>query len=675
MGIVPQRLCEEPATVCDLLQDITCKSWLFALHLLQLMPYLVTAAHFMENLHKQSANYIPVLERMLRVFPRALASETRLVFCLQLLAWQRLAQAGLLPPHLLPAAWQHRPDVDAVAQTFAELGAHRELRDARAAFTTWQHPQHYITPGQLDDLLGVLGSVDLHAPADAISLTDFVGSRCGLQGGLPPGLPAEVADLMAALSQLIPEGQAAYVPFETTTQLARRLWSGGVPPIVSTPFHSPVPALLNLLTDAYLTVRVGDELATPLAWQAGQPQRFAVGCCFPPLDGRAREEAMPRPHYERLVPAPTSLAALVIHHLLALVTERIVVGLPNGLLYTPGTERNLREQLLLQQQVEAVIALPPALLPGTALQASLLVLSPGKRQEQVLFVDGTQAAFYTKVGRNRRQLTGWRQLAALVQARQTGGASCLVPVETLLNNDCNLQVSRYCVAAPTVVAEAATTVVPLQALVDFVRPLPVPVAEPTMPVAEITPGDFPTAGYLTAVSRTAQVAKQQWARWPERQVRALDVLITMKGATGRVALLAPGFETPAVVGQACLALRVRDAKQLDARVLFSFLRSAAGQAQLQRIVSTGSTAPVLQLRELKQVSIPLPSPAQQQVIMATIAQAVVLEEEIQTLLRTQAQLLEAPWEYLTLPAADTSATTSALHEDEQNQLSIPFRVY
>ena len=73
-------------------------------------------------------------------------------------------------------------------------------------------------------------------------------------------------------------------------------------------------------------------------------------------------------------------------------TGRMAVVLPQGALFRGGVEAQIRQQLLRNDQIEAVIGLAPNLFYGTGLAASILVLrqaKPAKRKGKVLIVDAS----------------------------------------------------------------------------------------------------------------------------------------------------------------------------------------------------------------------------------------------------------------------------------------------
>ncbi len=569
-----------------------------------------------------------------------------LVFVLQLLAWARLSQLNQIPAkyHLCPgnepANWAE------LVKIFQLLRESVVPITNRLAFDFLQEPGKYIDTDELYQLLAELREADITAPWPGTALADYVAAvQFQSVGSALTSIPPAVADLLLDLLPLTPTTQL-YAPSDASLQLTYRVLGRTAHVYTSTPYHTPLPALFSILTGEQGHVVVGEELILPVFQQTGQIQQFEVGVALPPPGARVSEDLTQADRFNRFRESTTSRAVLSIRHLLATVRGPIVVGVPNGLLFSSGVEHALRVELLESKIVQGIVALPPALLPESLQQFSILLLDPSQQATHVQFVDGTRPEFYTRTGRGRSQLTNWPALSAALRTRQDSSFARLVSVTEVLANDANLQASRYCDQSARTTAQAlaaAYTTRPLGELVQVVRPLPPVRGEDSVMVAEINPGDFPAYGYLSAAGRHIPVATRQLTRDPARRVRAYDVVLTVKGPVGRVALIGADPPEATVVGQSCLGLRMVAGNSLDAHVLWLFLRSAPGQALLQRIVSVGSTVPLIQLRELLRVAVPVPTADQQQALLERFMDLQALEEQRRQLRQEQMALVETAW--------------------------------
>lgn len=165
-------------------------------------------------------------------------------------------------------------------------------------------------------------------------------------------------------------------------------------------------------------------------------------------------------------PANTADLAWVQHMVASMApgTGRVGVVMPKGVLFRGGAEKDIRKCLVEQDQLEAVIALPPNLFYSTTIPACLLIFratKPAGRQGHVLFVDGS--ARFVK-GRKQNQMSEPDIKAVLTAYR--GGDVGDVGVELvdhgqIKDKGWDLDVSRYVMGA---VAEAVTVDAALEQL-------------------------------------------------------------------------------------------------------------------------------------------------------------------------------------------------------------------
>lgn len=89
-------------------------------------------------------------------------------------------------------------------------------------------------------------------------------------------------------------------------------------------------------------------------------------------------------------------------------------------------------------------------------------------------------------------------------------------------------------------------------------------------------------------------------------------------------------------------LRVDDKGIIDPRVLFSFLKSEIGQALLKQIVS-GASVPLIQLRELEKIRIPVPDRLEQEKTIEAFEKIVEIERLVANSRDEQRKLSNALW--------------------------------
>ena len=144
--------------------------------------------------------------------------------------------------------------------------------------------------------------------------------------------------------------------------------------------------------------------------------------------------------------APKSKAdlAFTMHILswLAVNGTAAIVEFP-GVLYRGGAEKKIRQYLIDNNTVDAVIQLPPDLFFGTTIATCVIVLKKSKFDNATLFIDAS--AQFTRSG-NKNKLTPDHQkkiLDAYTGREAIEHYARLVPNEEIAENGYNLSVSSY----------------------------------------------------------------------------------------------------------------------------------------------------------------------------------------------------------------------------------------
>ncbi|MFD3439193.1 N-6 DNA methylase [Streptomyces sp. NPDC058685] len=141
---------------------------------------------------------------------------------------------------------------------------------------------------------------------------------------------------------------------------------------------------------------------------------------------------------------------MFVQHMVSVLDERGVVAvvMPHGVLFRGGKEKEIREELLRDDCVEAVIGLGPNLFYGVGIPACVLILRRPRRKhpdrsKKVLFINADRE--FT-VGRNQNEL-GPEHVEKIVTVFQRGrslpGYSRWVEVNDLLAEGANLNIRRW----------------------------------------------------------------------------------------------------------------------------------------------------------------------------------------------------------------------------------------
>lgn len=145
-----------------------------------------------------------------------------------------------------------------------------------------------------------------------------------------------------------------------------------------------------------------------------------------------------------LAPKSKSDLAFVMHvlHWLAVDGTAAIVEYP-GVLYRGGAEQKIREYLVGNNFVEAVIQLPPDLFFGTTTATCIIVLKKSKPTSDIVFMEAGRE--FVRQG-NKNKLAPENQqriLDALVARQDAEHFVKIVPNDQVLANDCKLSASAW----------------------------------------------------------------------------------------------------------------------------------------------------------------------------------------------------------------------------------------
>lgn len=195
-------------------------------------------------------------------------------------------------------------------------------------------------------------------------------------------------------------------------------------------------------------IAYGDTLVHPAHWD---DEPFDAIVSNPPYstkwEGKSNPLNINDPRFSPAgVLAPESKAdlAFTMHMLSWLSTEgtAAIVEFP-GVLYRGGAERKIREYLVRNNYVDAVIQLPADLFFGTTIATCVLVLKKSKATSDILFVDAS-SEFSRLDSKNKLMSENIDHIAETVLSRtEEEYFSKLVPNDEVLDNEANLSIGTY----------------------------------------------------------------------------------------------------------------------------------------------------------------------------------------------------------------------------------------
>jgi type I restriction enzyme M protein len=125
--------------------------------------------------------------------------------------------------------------------------------------------------------------------------------------------------------------------------------------------------------------------------------------------------------------------------------------MPHGVLFRGSSEKKIRQGILEDDLLEAVIGLPSALFYGTGIPACLLIINkhkPADRKGKVLFING-ELEFEEGKNQNRLRAQDIEKIVATFEAyEEVKRYSKVVPLDEIKENDYNLNIRRYADTSP-----------------------------------------------------------------------------------------------------------------------------------------------------------------------------------------------------------------------------------
>ncbi|TXK77395.1 type I restriction-modification system subunit M [Rheinheimera tangshanensis] len=195
----------------------------------------------------------------------------------------------------------------------------------------------------------------------------------------------------------------------------------------------------------------GDTIRNPkLLDKNGDLMLFDIVTANPPfsLDKWGHDDAEHDKfgRFKRGIPPKTKGDYAFILHMIETLkpkTGRVGVIVPHGVLFRGSSEGAIRQKLIEENLLDAVIGLPEKLFFGTGIPAAILIFKKQKSDNNVLFIDASREC---KAGKNQNVLTdeNIEKILATYKARQNVDKyAYLASLEEIQENDFNLNIPRY----------------------------------------------------------------------------------------------------------------------------------------------------------------------------------------------------------------------------------------
>ncbi|MGM0651053.1 MAG: type I restriction-modification system subunit M, partial [Bacteroidota bacterium] len=194
----------------------------------------------------------------------------------------------------------------------------------------------------------------------------------------------------------------------------------------------------------------GDTLNNPKFVEGDKLAKYDVVVANPPFSlEKWGAESASKDRFNRywrgVPPKKTGDYAFISHMIESAVKDSGKVGVivPHGVLFRGSAEGKIRQKLIEENQLEAVVGLPAKLFYGTGIPTSIMVFNKGKTTEDVLFIDASRE--YLEGTRQNR--LGSEHIQKIIQTykdfKTVDKYAYRATSEEIRENEFNLNIPRY----------------------------------------------------------------------------------------------------------------------------------------------------------------------------------------------------------------------------------------
>lgn len=367
----------------------------------------------------------------------------------------------------------------------------------------------------------------------------------------------------------------------------------------------------------------GDTLTSPQHVQADQLEKFDVVVANPPISlHRWRENQIaddPFNRFWRGTPPKNKADYAFLSHIvesLNKVDGRASVLVSYGVLVRSSVEGSIRKQLVEENLLDAVIALPSNLFFGTSIPVAVMVFSHRKKDRNVLFIEASKEFYREKRSHVLAPSNIERILEAFNERENLDeGFAYLSTPDEIAAQEFNLQPARYVETNPHFLELPSPenhTVLTLSELGDLIGGIGSRVSVETS--SESKRGQIPflrpknlnkdgQIDYSNAERKTFDKASNR----TRGHAMPGDILFTTRGSFGRVGIVPESLKNGAYFDYSLVALRVTNS-QVDAQTILRAMRSEATQIEFARF-RVGTSQPNIPLSNVGEIRLFIPNEA------------------------------------------------------------------
>ena len=368
-------------------------------------------------------------------------------------------------------------------------------------------------------------------------------------------------------------------------------------------------AIHGLLNDKTFNLESSDPIYSPSYIGEGGLRQFDASISMPPFGLKIKASQI-NDIWGRFPEQSLMGEVYFLRHMLAQTTQTVVCFVSNGFLFrTSAGEKQFKQDMIANNWVKAVVALPSHLLPNTSVPISALILDKQNTADMLTFIDASGEEFSDKSSRTRSKLVNTDKIMNALHSKDDTQISVRVSAKQVIANDYNLSPARYVLSEDEkALAQflASHQTAKLEDLVDIIRPQAVKHDDVGVErFTEYNVSNLNDIGQISKLGKVVNVLKNDLNRAEKQTIQQNDVLVVCKGAVGKVGVVETQLGSNAIASQAFSILRVKPhINSITPTALFQYLNSKYGQLQLASLV-TGTTALMLSAKDLSSMLIPL----------------------------------------------------------------------
>ncbi len=201
----------------------------------------------------------------------------------------------------------------------------------------------------------------------------------------------------------------------------------------------------------------GDTLNNPLLVEHDKLMLFDICVANPPFSlkkwGAENAESDKYDRFHRGIPPKNKGDFAFITHMIETVkpkSGRVAVIVPHGVLFRGGAEGKIRQQLLQENIIEAVIGLPAGLFSTTGIPVAILIIDRAREvggakenDKDILFIEASKEFVPGKAQNTLSQENADKIYDTYAERKEREKFSRLVTPEEIAENDYNLNITRY----------------------------------------------------------------------------------------------------------------------------------------------------------------------------------------------------------------------------------------